>query len=1130
MRISHFKSLSWRVALVALGALSQSPPALAQSAPAQTSADIEASKREAEAWAYAMQGGAQIDSNGNVMRNQDGSIMSGATSSEQIRNQQALLQQITGLSGYQTTADPAAKKDTVGATAQVSGYVDFSCTLRPGATKSAAGHNFRFGGCRIKDNTVSDVALQVCSKPLMGATCKESDYTDLQFYPVGYSPLGDGGQIGIGCNEQRVCRVSIVGSFSVTSTGQELQQQAADRNPASEMREIIHGVYESDEYKGAVQEQKDIRDCYANNEVSFLNEGEVQTCDGKQRVAVAGGPSASCTPDRVCVEEVSSPRTFKTSCTRSLGNVTSYSCTIKRRTAQCEDYGDAARWASALNLKNSCADLDLAGATEIARGASYCAYWVNLFGSQWCLVPGAANVSYVWFDDLEYSDCDDPSKLAGPFGPETCDMSSQTQGLLSCEAGGWFGRTLPDDQCIETVTEDGRTYTKLLDARDKPGCGVCANAAKVGFSCLASPTAEDIQGSCATRDLTGCSLTAVEPESREGGILLSQREIYTCTRITRTCNKWQTVSGSCPNVDASYGVDQIPFDEVGDQGAFAQAMAVTGVASEFANAAASGADSSPLLFGGEPISCEKPVGGWLSDALQNDCCKIGLTKTGGGDISNKCKESEVKLASARRNNYAHYIGDRCSKKVGLFNKCVRREEMYCVFDGMLARLVQEQGREQLIEAANSRWSSAKTVPLSFPYYNGNGGWATPITVNGRQVSVYQLPAYCSDTRTAALRMSQDPNATPCPAALGLWFASCNETGTCGVLPQDPEGGSERWALNLIDPLKQTQSALSRYITLKGACDTRTGQCQYSVTALPEGIAGRAVLTQDLSFSLHSMPDGGGTYETAIDGNVTTVQDGAHTVVLGQALIRVSPSGQPAIGEIPATVSAAVSRDNGASWAHFALPTTIPTEVTIPNTTITASGGCERATGQCSYRFTSTVALTPKPWGDVRNPDCSGFTLEQLAALDLSKMDFSEWTSTLETRAPSAAELQALAQQFATQAEDQAGRTNASPTSDPGARVVSVKPSQGIGPFTVRLTVGSKWPVGTMDTIYGGQVDWNDGSPIQSLIPHGSAFYAEHRYQSPEDYGRRETITHTVIVTLHTSSGTKHVALEVRNVF
>lgn len=1015
-------------AAFALGALFQTCLVFAQSAPVNSSIDIGAAKREAESWAYGMQGGPQVDANGNVLLNADGTVKAGASSSEQIRNQQTLLQQTTGLSGYQTTADPAARKDTAGASAQVSGYVDFACKLRPGVIKSTAGHMFKFGGCRLEQGAVSAVALQICSKLQNGELCEDSDYSDLQFYPVGYTAVG-GAQLGVGCNDEHVCRISISGSFSVLSTGQNLQQQAQARGGASGMRDTIRGVYESQEYTQAVQEQTEIRDCYASNESSFLNEGEVTTCDGKQRVAVAGGPTASCTPDRVCVEETTAPRTFTRSCTRSLGNVTNYGCTAKYRTAECEDYGENSQWAATLGLPNSCADIDRTGATEISRGVPYCAYRLSVFGAEFCLIPNATRVSYVWFDDVEYTDCDDPSKLAGPFGPQICDMSSQTQGLISCADGGWFGRTLPDNQCIETVTEGDKTYTKLLDARDKPGCGVCTNAAKVGFSCLASPTAEDIQGSCATIDLSGCALTSVEPESREGGILLSQRETYTCTRMATTCNKWQTVPGSCPNVDASYGVDQMTFDEVGDQGAFQQAVAATGLASEFASAAASGASSNPLLFGGQPISCEKPVGGWLSDAVQNDCCKLGLTKTRGGDPLNQCKESEVKLASARRNNYVHYIGSRCSEKVGLFNKCVRREEMYCVFEGMLPRLVQEQGREQLAQAANSMWSSAQTVPMNFQYYSGSGGWRSAITVNGRQISVYQTPAYCSDPKTAAQKLAQDPNATPCPAALGLWFASCDKAGSCGTLPKDPEGGSEHWSISLIDPLKQTQSSLSRYVTLKGACNTSTGECQYAVTALPMGIAGRAVITQDLSFSLHSPALTGESYQTAINGQVTTVEDGAHTVVLGQSQIRVSPTAQPTIGVLPSTVPAAVSMDGGISWASFSLPTTIATEVSVPNTTIKASGGCEKATGQCTYRLTNTVTIQPKPWGDVKSPDCSGFTLEQLAVLDLSKMDFSEWTSTVESRTPSAAELEEQAQRFATQAGTQAGRTNASSTSD-----------------------------------------------------------------------------------------------------
>lgn len=1155
-------------ALLVLGVFFHPALLLAQSAPTESPVDIEAAKQEAAAWSYQLQGGVQLDQSGNVQLNEDGSIKTGPASSSGAAGAQVLMQDLTGLSDYSALADPAANVGRAGASAKVSGHVDFPCSMLPGATRSAAGYTFRFQGCEIEDGGVQAIELQMCSELQQGNLCDESDFTPRASYPAGQYSVIDGVSVGIGCNDDQVCRLSVSGDYSVVADGERLEQQAEERNGASETRGMIRDVVNSAEYEQQVYEQAQITDCYADNQASFLEDGRVRTCDGQQEVSIAGGPSpASCTPKRQCLQQVTTTENFNTSCIRSFGSLTTNRCTIEYRTLTCNRYGPAfdkehAPWLP--EKVNDCDTYDLENATRVAREQGECFRWADVgdhhggaHGRRVC-VARVWEESYVFFDEYEYTDCEaTPLPLAGPFGPQVCDMTSGNREILSCGTGGWFGRTLPDNECVETGTdEEGNAFTRLLDNDDKEGCGVCVRNARVGFTCRAKLTQEDILGSCADKDLTGCTLTRVKPQSRSGGILLSQREYYSCEQPRTSCTKWRTVEGSCPNIDASYGIDQLPIDEVGDQGAFEQALAAGGVASEFAAAAGSGNPYDPLLFSGEVLTCEKPDGGWLSDVIQNDCCKIGLTKTGGHHISNQCNDDEVKLAAARRNNFVHYIGTYCSKKVGLFNTCVREAEVYCVFPGLLPRLVQEQGRLQLAEAAASLFESqAETRELRFPYYEGAGGWRSPITVNDRQVSVFQPPAYCSDPQTAAQTMAGNPDARPCPASLGLWFATCADAGTCGPLPVDPEGGSAKWQISLIDPLSAAQSPLSRYVAVQGACDTKTAQCQYEVSVLPQGLSGRAVITDDLTFDLYGVP-GSASYNTLVGGQAETVEDAAHTVTLGQTLVRVTPPGDVEFGALPPTVPAAVSSNGGKSWSEFALPTEIRAAFKVPGTSIDATGGCFGATGQCSYRFTASIEIDEKPWvpdgKGIREADCSGFTLEELAILDFSKMDLSEWKASAEEDLPSESALNEQVRQMAAQAEAQAGQPNSVSSSNPGGRAATIKPAQGIGPFRVQLTVPSKWPTTGHDPIYGAQVDWGDGSAIETLIEGADGFYATHVYQSPESClsgttscpnsdrirdrhgvagpGKGRTLEHLVMVTIQAESGTKRVTLDVRNVF
>lgn len=62
-----------------------------------------------------------------------------------------------------------------------------------------------------------------------------------------------------------------------------------------------------------------------------------------------------------------------------------------------------------------------------------------------------------------------------------------------------------------------------------------------------------------------------------------------------------------------------------------------------------------------------------------------------------CKENEKLLAKQREQKQAHYIGNFCSKqlKLGFAKICVQKSDSYCTFSSSLAKIIQEQGREQL---------------------------------------------------------------------------------------------------------------------------------------------------------------------------------------------------------------------------------------------------------------------------------------------------------------------------------------------------------------------------------------------------------------------------------------------------
>ncbi len=71
----------------------------------------------------------------------------------------------------------------------------------------------------------------------------------------------------------------------------------------------------------------------------------------------------------------------------------------------------------------------------------------------------------------------------------------------------------------------------------------------------------------------------------------------------------------------------------------------------------------------------------------------------------QCRDHEMKLKAKRDDGQCHEIGQYCSKDV--FGACIEKSRTYCCFGGMLARIIHEQGRQQLRTDARS-WGSPES--------------------------------------------------------------------------------------------------------------------------------------------------------------------------------------------------------------------------------------------------------------------------------------------------------------------------------------------------------------------------------------------------------------------------------------
>ncbi|MCC5612913.1 conjugal transfer protein TraN, partial [Nostoc sp. CHAB 5834] len=553
----------------------------------------------------------------------------------------------------------------------------------------------------------------------------------------------------------------------------------------------------------------------------------------------------------------------------------------------------------------------------------------------------------------------------------------------------------------------------------------------------------------------------------------------------------------------------------------------------------------PKLFGGENLRCNRPTGGF-GQLLNKNCCRTNLERPKKGVlIQQGCGMDEVKLAAARRSSYAHYVGEYCSRK--FLGSCLRRTESYCVYQGILPRIIQEQGREQLEKmTANSTNASVQRKNISFSFYHsGAGAWSAPTDVNGVRVSAWQWPSYCSSPAAAGEKLATDPNSKECPGAVSIWFAACDKA-ECGALPEQPQDGSVDWQMKMVNPLEKVSTAISRYSVVTGACAPKSQYCDYSVAAWPLGVGGRAVVSRELTWDLfgqNEVAQSGVTPKQFVDNN------------MGDFIFRSFSESGAAGGGKPATVRLDFSRDGGQTWTQHEIPTSKKgEEISLPNSDVKLVGFCESSSNACEFRATGTVVITAKPWGDAKNPDCSGYSPGQLSVLDFSRMDLSEWLATVMDKLGSGVDAAGLAQQAQAQgvAFNQLFQPDAVLTSNPpvAANFARVVPAEGFGPFKAKLAVSGYWPEVTgdpakdKDKVLSATVDWGDCSAPQALeavpVTSGAGFRGEHEYEVPDSDNHaclkksaadnlERNIVHSVTITVNTSlSGTKVRKVSVEN--
>lgn len=1068
--------------------------------------------------------------------------------------------EILGNPEVKINADPTRGGDAFGFSANQKGFIDFGCNqaLR---TLSGAGFQLKIvDKCQTDTTgqTISSVKIGICEKGFFGGSCKNTtDFTELtlsngQF--TNFTSPTDAGlvsQIGLGCNQTtKVCRISFDTVNQVSGNRNTMTSAGAFTAPmangiGADFRSLATSDTMAEAFKSEAKKQKDCHDALLSG---LAADGVARGCDGETEFSALEFKADSqntCKDAPICKTQTKISQSFKHSCVRS-EPLTTKACSETIPTQDCTETRDL----KSGEITSSCSPAQLVQAVRVGETD-----WV-------CIETEKEKVGVdAEGNDIFIDKCVKESRTAFHYFPERatklgCEFKphpallpeqcanggSFTTAELFCPDSGIYGRTIAGSSCtvITSVAEP-------LFFFERQGCGACITPT-YGVSCKAAPTVQEPQDQCQLPADAVCSLESVEPHTVQNGLVDGQKETYSCVREQTICSEYEPTK--CSNIVNTRGIDKSVSSKP-DFAAFARGIATMSVLSaqqQSNEKTALESNPVPRVFGGRDLRCRKPTG-FLTSLLFNNCCRTNLERPGGSRPFHKCTLNEVRLAASRRADFDVYIGEYCSARKR-FIGCIERTETYCVFDDMLPRIIHEQGRVQLAQiVAGSAGASSKRTALNYKFYDGAGGWTAPVVENGMEIAAWRQPEYCSDVKKATDHLLANPGSRECIAKTDNYFAVCEAAGTCGQLPFDPFDRPElsKWLIVPVSALNNATSSLTQYAAVSGACNTQTAQCQYSVETLPIGQAGKALLSEQLEFPVYS-----DEADTAMGASIGGQSQ--ELFRLGETYFRP----QSVVGKInqevlPPTMDIFISTNAGNTYVKYSVPSVINGEIELAGTAgVKVSGGCNALVNTCTYIVTGEVSVDPKPFGGPTAPDCTGFNLTQLSALDFSKMDLSEWTTKIVKEATARAN-SFEAKEFATQATTSyveqfrnGASTKTAPTRDD---TVKIYPRQEYGPFPARIVVTGNWPkyylddAKNTDPVTRVTVDWGDCSIPSELEPVISnsgtvsykSFVGEHNYASPDAIagscgGGEKNIEHNVEVTIFSASGVHKVPLRVINVF
>ena len=222
-----------------------------------------------------------------------------------------------------------------------------------------------------------------------------------------------------------------------------------------------------------------------------------------------------------------------------------------------------------------------------------------------------------------------------------------------------------------TCTEPGGTRTVTIDGKEYSQTNSCWAWSDEYVTGTSS------RGNCGSlMDNPACTLSSHTCTTTESGVCTHQSETYQCQKTYSSSGlvcggEYICKSGACDETNGT-----------GDNGFDTAVAKLAGLASAAEDVRDQNSTIDVRAFTGKAMSCRKAFAGF------SNCCK----DSGWGQDTGlaACNDDEMAIGKAKAKKITVSVGERCDRKV--LGACIQKSKVYCVFDGKLARIIQEQGR------------------------------------------------------------------------------------------------------------------------------------------------------------------------------------------------------------------------------------------------------------------------------------------------------------------------------------------------------------------------------------------------------------------------------------------------------